>query len=98
MLWGGGGVEKQEFFFRSVLLYSDVSKRNVPKMKPNPFQMTASFEWNLLRHIAKHKSSAIRDVRVWFEICIGRNVIRFICSMDGYEQRLFRSALTTHAV
>jgi hypothetical protein len=41
-------------------------------MKQNPAQTTASFEMNLCRHIGKHKSTAFRDVRVWFEIFIGK--------------------------
>jgi hypothetical protein len=37
-------------------------------MKQNPVQI----ESNLCRHIGKHKLTALRDVRVWFEICIGK--------------------------
>lgn len=67
MLWGE--VEEQIFFQKRPSLFRCSS---LSKMKQNPVQMTASFESNLWRHIGKNKSTALRDVLVCFDICIGK--------------------------
>ena len=91
-------MEKYKQFFsfsRIALLYSDVSNRNVLKMKQNSVQTTVSFESNLWRHIGKTISNTLHDVRVWFQICIGKmSFVLFAVSVVTISSS-FRIVLTT---
>jgi len=65
-------------------------------MKQNPVQTTASFESNLWRHIGKHKSTELRDMHVWFEICIGKvSFVLFAVWVSTINGSSKKSVLTT---
>jgi hypothetical protein len=92
-----GDGEKQAFVFRSDLLYSDVSNRNVPKMKQNSVQTTASFQSNLWRHICSinriHSTMCVSGLRFVLEKCHSfcmqygwlRSTALQKCSYYGYD-------------